>query len=225
MADSGRLQAAEPGAPIRIPIFAVAVLLALACASPSDPLRYRLREGGERWDVSGRDRVLEDLAPRYPDLFEVVLNGDRSEDPPTGNLRDDLEKRPVDRANYDALNAVAVAYFEMNQRGEQARERGDVEFITAGFRAAKMVAVPWRAYMEIEDGPLRDAILDFFEDVSTGAKAHSARTRGRLARIVGSLIPKEPDLARRARLEHLTRIFEATLPPLPGDGDETDPDD
>jgi len=87
--------------------------------------------------------------------------------------------------------------------------------MSAGFRAAKIVAVPWRAYMEIDDGPLRNAILDFFEDVSTGSKRDSSRTRGRLARIVESLIVKESDPDRKARLERLTAVFDASIPPLP----------
>ncbi|MBW2245392.1 MAG: hypothetical protein JRH01_25775 [Deltaproteobacteria bacterium] len=191
--------------------------LAAGCASPPplDPMKYRLADTGSGWEVAGADRVLEDLAPRYPDFFEVVLDRSHSEDPPTGDLRDDLEKQPVDRSNYDALNAIAIGYYEMNHRGELARESGDVAFISAGFRAAKLVAVPWRAYMEIEDLALRTAIVEFFEDVATGEKQDSARTMGRLAKIVESLEPKEDDLALRTRLEQLTERLFASIPPLP----------
>lgn len=197
------------------------LLLGLAtlggCAfPPSDVHRYRLMNSGSGWTAKGDDRVFDDLRPRYPDFFEAVLDAGRSDDPPMEALRDDLEKTPVDRTNFDALNAVAIGYYEMNQRGERAREAGDIEFMSAGFRAAKIVAVPWRAYMEIEDPSLRDAILDFFEDASTGEKTDSARTRGRLARIVESLIDEEPDPLRRERIEHLTADLLATIPPLPG---------
>ena len=198
---------------------AVWLLLAgvLGCAGgPSDVEGYRLSQSGSGWTAKGADHVLDDLQPRYPEFFEVVLDPERSDDPPTEAVRDDLEKTPVDRANFDALNAVAIGYYEMNQRGERAREKGDIEFMSAGFRAAKIVAVPWRAYHEIEDPALRDAILDFFEDVSTGEKADSARTRGRLARIVESLREQETDPARRARIDRLTAELFAAIPPLPG---------
>ena len=38
-----------------------------------------------------------------------------------------------------------------------ADESADLIFLTLGFRSAKLVAVPWRAYMEISDPELRDA--------------------------------------------------------------------
>ncbi len=208
------------------PLLVGLLVLALACAArptpsgPPDPLRYRLAGSGRHWDVAGSDRVYEDLAPRYPDFFAVLADPSRSDDPPTEDLRDDLEARPVDRANFDALNALAIGYYEMNYRGERAREAGDVEFVSAGFRAAKLVAVPWRAYMEIEDPELLDAIVDFFDDVATGEKLGSARTMGRLAKIVESLVPKESDPARRARLTALAERLLASIPPLPGGPEE-----
>ena len=188
----------------------------LACAGAPEPSRYRLAHSGEGWWTSGSDPVYGELGPRYPDFFEAVIDRNRSDDPPVGELRDDLEQDPVDRSNYDALNALAMGYFEMNLRGEEAREAGDVAFMSAGFRAAKIVAVPWRAYMEIEEPALRDAILDFFEDAASGEKKASTRTMGRLAPIVGSLVEHESDPARRARLEDLTATLEAAIPPLPG---------
>ena len=66
-------------------------------------------------------------------------------------------------------------------------------------------AVPWRAYSEVDDGSLRDAILDFFQDVGSGDKPGSAKTAHRLARIVESLEKKEDD---PARLERIRRISE-----------------
>ncbi len=216
----GGIGSAGPVARMALWIAILGLLGLPGCLGPSagsgiDPMRYRLTGSGERWDVAGEDRLLEDLLPRYPDFFAVVLDPERTDDPPMLAVRDDLEKVPVDRANYDALNAVAIAYYEVNRRGEQAREFGDMEFVRQGYRAAKIVAIPWRAYMEIQDPQLRDAILDFFEDVSTGTKSDSQRTRGRLARIVESLIAKEPDPGRRRRIEELTRILEASVSPLP----------
>ena len=84
-------------------------------------MQYRLRRGqtlansGTHWDVVRQDRVLDDLRPRYPDFFEVVLDPERSDEPPVLPLRDDLEHRPVDRRNFDTLNALAIGYFELNR--------------------------------------------------------------------------------------------------------------
>ena len=184
----------------------VLALLALAfpfaCAS-ADPHRYRLTASGEQWYVAGGDRVLDDLAPRYPDYFEVILDPGRSDEPSLLELRDDLERDPTDRHSYDALNAIAIGYFEINQRSELARSRGDVEFLTGGMRAAHLAAVPWKAYGLVQEPALRDAILDFYEDAGTGDKPGARKTAGRLVRIVASLAAKEPDPARRARIEAL----------------------
>jgi hypothetical protein len=194
---------------VRRELAGLALVLACASAPEAHPDRYRLARSGTHWDVVGEDRVLEDLRPRYPDFFVVVLDPSRSHEPDLRPLRDDLEHEPVDRRNYDALNAVAIAYFELNYRGEAARERAAVGFLSAGFRAAKLVAVPWRAYGEIQEPRLRDAILDFFEDVASGEKLGSARTRSRLTRIVGSLERKESDPARLARIHDLVERLAA----------------
>lgn len=185
-----------------------------ACASTpraADPMRYRLGGSGTHWDVSGADPVLEDVLPLYPDFFRVVLDPSRSDDPDTLALRDDLEATPVTRSNYDALNAVAIGYFELNFRGEQARERDDagLEFLSSGFRAAKLLGVPWRAYGEIQDPALRDAILDFFDDAGSGTKLGTARTVGRLVEIVRSLRRKETDPVRGARIEAMVARLRA----------------
>jgi hypothetical protein len=172
--------------------------LVLACAS--DPMRYRLTGSGSTWDVAGGDAVFEDVRPRYPELFEVVLDPSRSDDPDLLAVREDLEHVPVDRRNYDALNAVAIAYFEINYRSESSRNGQGMEFRTAGFRAAKIVGVPWRAYGDVSDPQLRDAILDFFADVASGEKLATQRTRGRIVPIVASLESKEPDPVRRERI-------------------------
>jgi hypothetical protein len=108
----------------------------------------------------------------------------------------------VDRRNFDALNSVAVAYFELNYRAEA--DRGGGSYLGASFRTAHLLAVPWRAYSEIEDPALRDAILDFFEDAGSGEKLGTASTTSRLASIVASLEQKEPDPARRERIQRLT---------------------
>ena len=72
------------------------------------------------------------------------------------------------------------------------------------FRAAKLLALPWQAYGRVEDGALRDAILDFFEDAGSGEKLATARTAPRLARIVASLEEKETaHEGRRARIGRL----------------------
>lgn len=179
----------------------------VSCASaPSYPRRYRLAGSGTHWDVVGSDRVLEDLLPRYPEFFAVVLDPARSAEADLLPLRDDLESDPVSRRNYDALNAVAIGYFELNHRGEAARLGGSpnsVGFLTAGFRAAHLLAIPWRAYGEIRDDDLRDAILDFFSDAASGTKLSTARTVGRLEKIVASLLPKEDDPRRAARIDEL----------------------
>lgn len=185
--------------------------LLLACAPPPpepDPLRYRLTASGSHWDVAGQDHVLDDLLPRYPEFFEVLLNPARSDEPDLLALREDLERTPVDRRNYDALNAIAIAYYEMNYRGEVSRLDADVGFLSAGFRAAKIVAVPWRAYGEVDDPQLREAILDFFADVAAGEKLSSRRTRGRITRIVASLEAKEPDAGRRERIHTILLALE-----------------
>ena len=186
-----------------------AALLLAACAGnapppATDPMSYRLAGSGDHWDVVDGDRVAEQLVPLYPDFFAVVLDPARSDEPDVLEIRDDLESRPVDRANFDALNAVAIGYFELNYRGESSRTGGGMEFLTAGFRAAKLAAVPWRAYGEVDDPKLRDAILDFFEDAGSGEKLGARTTAGRLVGIVDSLGRKEHDPARQQRIRDLS---------------------
>jgi hypothetical protein len=186
-----------------------ALALIAACAQPGDPLRYRLANSGTHWDVVGEDRVLDDLRPRYPEFFAVVLDPKRGDDPPVLLLRDDIERQPVDRKNFDALNALAIGYFEINYRSEVARDSAGMGFLSGGFRAAHLLAIPWRAYGEISDSGLRDAVLDFYEDAGTGTKLGASATMGRLAAIVRSLSAKEQDPGRRNRIEALTRKLEA----------------
>jgi hypothetical protein len=152
--------------------------------------------------------VLDDLLPRYPDYFSVVLDPARSDEPPLRVLRDDLERRPSDRRNFDALNALAIGYFELNYRSEASRAGSGIGFLSGGLRSARLLAVPWRAYGEVDDPQLRDAILDFYEDAGTGDKLGASATAGRLTRIVGSLAAKEQDGARRQRIEILAARLE-----------------
>jgi hypothetical protein len=86
-------------------------------------------------------------------------------------------------------------------------------FLTGGMRSAHLLAIPWRAYGEVGDARLRDAILDFYEDAGTGEKLGAAATAGRLARIVASLAAKEPDPVRRRRIESLAARLEAQARP------------
>jgi hypothetical protein len=176
---------------------------AIGCATPPDPLRYRLADSGSHWDVAGDDRVFEDLEPRYAAFFDVVLDPENSQMPDILPVRDDLERTPVDRRNYDALNAIAIAYFEINYRAEQ--DRGALAYLGLSQNAAKLLAVPWRAYGETEDPRLRSAILDFFDDAGRGEKLRSAATAPRIARIVASLARKETDPERLARIDRLAQ--------------------
>lgn len=201
----------------RVGIPAIAVLVALsigvsaACSldrgrhpfAPPSPDRYRLAHSGTHWDESGRDRVVEDLLPRYPEFFAVILDPSDTREPDLRGIRDDLERADVDRRNFDALNAIAVGYFELNYRAQS--DRGGSRYLSDSFRAAKLLAVPWRAYGEIGDPRVRDAILDFFEDAATGEKLSARETAGRIAPIVAALERKESDPERLRRIELLLR--------------------
>jgi hypothetical protein len=173
-------------------------------------MRYRLSRSGAHWDVAGGDRVVDDLRPRYADFFRVVLDPGNLTEPDLRPLRDDLERSPVDRRNYDALNAIAVGYFEWNYRAEA--DRGGRSYLADSYRATKLLAVPWKAYGLVSEPVLRDAILDFFEDAGSGEKLGSASTAPRLARIVRSLEAKEKDPARNARIRALAARLEALSP-------------
>ena len=189
-----------------------AAALVFACATGSDPLRYRLADSGGSWIDSGGDAVLADLEPRYPDYFRLVFDPKTSEDLDLRPLRDDLERAPVDRRNYDALNAIAIGYFELNARAEDLRGSSQSAYLGGSFRVAKLVAVPWRAYREIQNAALRDAILDFFADAARGEKPSSASTSSRVARIVASLAERESDPARQARIRAIASDLESGAP-------------
>ena len=182
-----------------------------ACSEARDPLSYQLSDSGDHWDaVPGRDFIPE-LEQRYPEYFQVILDPSDTREPDLRPLRDDLERNPSDARSYDALHALAVGYFELNYRAN-ARPGGPT-YLSDNFRAAKLVAVPWRAYGQIDDPALRDAILDFFEDAGSGEKLGTATTAPRLARVVASLASKETrDVARRERIHELSARLEALQP-------------
>jgi len=171
-------------------------------ATPN-PERYRLAQSGTHWDEAGADRVVEDLLPRYPEFFDVILDPSDSREPDLREIRDDLERAAVDRRNFDALNAIAVGYFELNYRAQS--DRGGSRYLSDSFRAAKLLAVPWRAYGEVADPRVREAILGFFEDAATGEKLLARETAGRIEAIVAALAPKESDPERLRRIESLRR--------------------
>lgn len=198
----------------RLVLRTLAIVLLIACASPTqDPNRYRLSDSGPEWRSAGDDRVLDDLRRRYPEFFSELLDPAWSEDLSILDLREDLESPDAGRRRYDALNAVAVGYFELNARAQSAVERGDgSHYFSDSFRAAKLLSVPWRAYADIEDPALREAIIDFFEDVARGGKRHAADTAPRVLRTIESLAAKEPDPVRRGRIERVAaalRIVDA----------------
>ena len=170
---------------------------------PPSPERYRLAHSGTHWDEAGRDRVVEDLLPRYPAYFDVILDPSDTREPDLREIRDDLERNDVDRRNFDALNAIAVGYFELNYRAQS--DRGGSRYLSDSFRAAKLLAVPWRAYGEVEDPRVREAILDFFEDAATGEKLSARETAGRIRPIVAALERKESDPERQRRIQLLLR--------------------
>lgn len=179
--------------------------LAVACSTPTattGAARYRLAGTGETWRGAEDDQLFADLHRRYPAFFRQVLDPNQRGDLDIRPIRRDLEHSPVDRRNFDALNAVALSYFELNHRAET--DPGGSGYFDDSFRAAKLLAIPWKAYGIVDHPELRDAILDFFEDAGTGGKLDTATTAPRLARIVGSLESKEADGTRRERIRDLT---------------------
>jgi hypothetical protein len=192
-------------------LLGVVLFSSIGCATPSGPSRYRLTDSGTNWNVSGSDRVLDELRPLYPNFFETILDTTRTDLPDVRPVRDDLERQPVTRSNYDALNAIAIAYFETNSRAETERGEG-LSYLSLSQRSAKLVAIPWRAYAETPNPNLRNAILDFFEDAGIGGKLHTGATAPRLARVVASLERKEDDPARAQRIRDITAKLEALIP-------------
>jgi len=185
-------------------ILIAVVLLGLACAPSRPPRGYALVGSGSGWSEAAGLPALEE---RYPAFFEVILDPGASHEPDLRPLRRDLEHAPVDERNYAALHAIAIAYFELNYRAET--NPGDGLYLGNSFRAAHLVAVPWRAYSIVDDPALRDAILDFFEDIGSGDKPGTARSAHRLASTVASLEAKETDPARQRRIRQISRELAA----------------
>jgi hypothetical protein len=181
-----------------VSLLTIWLLAALACANASAPRGYRFADSGSHW-TGGDAPGIDDLMERYPVYFALILDPANTQDPDLRALHHDIERVPVDRFNFGALNAIAVGYFELNYR---AGLQGSTYFAD-NFRAAKLLAVPWKAYGMTHDPGLRDAILDFFEDAGSGQKVGTAATAPRLARIVASLEAKESDPDRRTRIQHL----------------------
>ena len=206
MRAAGRLRAGS-----RLMGLAVAASATIAGCQPGDagiqtgPAadRYRLAGSGTHWDEVAGERIVEALRVRYPAFFDIVLEPSETREPDLRALRDDLERQPTSPANYDALHAIAVGYFELNYRAQS--DRGGSRFFADSFRAAQLLAVPWRAYAEIGDPRLRDAILDFFEDAGTGENLLARETAGRIEPVVASLEAKESDPERCRRIEGVRR--------------------
>ena len=125
---------------VRTVTLGLLTLLVLACAASPDPARYRLAESGSQWETVGEDRILHDVQRRYPEFFAVILDSTTSREPDLRPIREDIERQPTDRRNYDALNAIAIAYFELNARAEA--DRGGSNYLSDSFRSARLVAFP-----------------------------------------------------------------------------------
>jgi len=183
-------------------LLALALLSALACAAAA-PRGYRFAGTGAYWNDDGATDI-DDLTERYPFYFAILFDPASTRDPDLRPLRHDIERDPVDVFNFDALNAIAVGYFELSYRAGRTGSASPPD----DFRAAKLLAVPWKAYTTTDDAALRDAILDFFADAGSGRKRGTAVSAPRIARIVASLAAKERDPGRRARILALTDALE-----------------
>lgn len=183
-------------------VAAFALLWALAaCAAQRDPWSYRLG-AGEEADAAR----LAELRPRYAAFFDVVLDPSETRAPDLAPLQRDLERAPVDRRNFAALEAVALGYFALNRRAASA-PRGASSALADSFRAAELLALPWRAYGATGSGRLRNAILAFFEDAGSGEARDTARAAPRLAPLVASLEATERDESRRRRIRALAHAL------------------
>ena len=185
-----------------------------ACATDRSPEHYRLA-GSSLERRSASDPLLRELQAKYPDFFAVVLDPRRTQEPDILEVREDLEEGRG-RERYDALNAVAIAYFELNARAQHSLEDDSDggKYLSDSFRAAKLLSIPWRAYGGVDDPVVRDAILDFLSDVAAGDKPYAAATAPRLERLVWSLRKKESDPTRLARIEALEAKLRAMLAAL-----------
>lgn len=172
--------------------------MALACAAPPARPGYRAPHLGAA--------AADDLRTRYREFFAGLEAPDSQRELDLAELRRNLEQEPVGASNYDALNAIAIGYFALNARAEA--DRGGPNYLSDSYAAAKLVAVPWRAYGIVSEPALRDAILDFFEDVASGRERYSVATASRMAPIVRSLEAKEADPERSARIRAIAARLE-----------------
>ncbi|MEE8473821.1 MAG: hypothetical protein V3T01_00625, partial [Myxococcota bacterium] len=113
-------------------------------------------------------------------------------------LRADLEHEPADRRCFDALNAMALAYFRI--QAEQRDVGSRLELLRISLRSANVCAELPRIYNKISDPSLRNAILDFFEDTLHREKATPGRMPRRLVQLVESMQCGEGDSQRIASL-------------------------
>ncbi len=160
---------------------------------------YRLVDSGSHWEVANGRHLLHDLKQRYPDYFELIFDPVTNRVPELKDLRSDLERNPTDRSSFDALNAIAIGFFEISYRAEAQKGSG-LHYMGQSFRAARVASVLWRAYGETRDNRLRDAIIDFFEDAANGQKLGARTTARTLAQMVTSIQRQEKDPVRAARL-------------------------
>jgi hypothetical protein len=172
--------------------------------SPASGLGYRLAGSSSHWEVSESRRALADLEQRYPSFFELIRDPVTNRVPELKDLQADLERHPTDRHAFDALNAIAIGFFEISYRAEAQRGSG-MHYMGQSFRAARVVAVLWRAYGETRDARLRDAIIDFFEDVARGEKIGARTTARTIAQMVTSMGRQEQDAGRAARLQRVAQ--------------------
>ncbi len=165
---------------------------------------YRLVDSGAHWEIADGKLLLEDLKRRYRDYFELIFDPVTNRVPELKDLRADLEHRPTDRRNFDALNAIAIGFFEISYRAEAQKGSG-LHYMGQSFRAARVASVLWRAYGEAGDDRLRDAIIDFFEDAAKGQKLGARTTARTLAQMVASIQRQEKDPVRAARLRRASQ--------------------
>ena len=160
---------------------------------------YQLMDSGSHWEVADGRQLLDALKQRYRDFFELIFDPVTNRVPDLKELRADLEYHPADRRNFDALNAIAIGFFEISYRAEAQKGSG-LHYMGQSFRAARVASVLWRAYGETRDDRLRDAIIDFFEDAANGQKLGARTTARTLAQMVAGVQRQEKDPVRAARL-------------------------
>src|SRR5262249_31086767 len=136
------------------------VLLPVSVTPGNAPeaLGYRLAAGGVQLEEDGQ-RLLHELKARYRDFFAMILDPVTNCVPDMKELQLDLERHPVDQRNFDAVNAIALGFFEISYRAEAQKGSG-MHYMGQSFRAARVAAVLWRAYGEVRHERLRSAVID-----------------------------------------------------------------